>query len=299
MAMRLESVPDFCVTRFAPSPTGYLHLGHVLSAIFVYTITALKKGRCLLRIEDHDRGRSRQEYSNAIMEDLTWLGFVDDKTIVSYQSQQSSRYQKALEQLASRGLAYGCDCSRKDIEASMGQRAAHEELRYAGTCRNHDHPINQRGLNTRVILPSKTITFDDILLGKQEQTPKKQCGDILAKDRDGNWTYQFAVTVDDLEDRVDLIVRGEDLLQSTGRQILLRSMLEQSARKVHYLHHPLIKEPKGRKLSKRFFSQSISEMRKSGEKPEDVIGKACYQGGIIAAQRPTSLGQLRKIFTDV
>ncbi len=299
LKVSLNRIPDQCITRFAPSPTGYLHLGHVLSAIFVFGIAAAKQARCLLRIEDHDQGRSRDIYTAAIIKDLQWLGFIDSHTEISSQSQHSDRYEQAMLSLERKGLLYGCDCTRKQIEATMGLRQTPRELKYTGRCRQRHLAINQHGLGTRAILGSTTVSFTDLILGEQSQTPQSQCGDLLIKDRDGNWTYQFAVAVDDLMDQVNLVIRGADLLQSTGRQILLQSALNPAPHQASYLHHPLIQDPSGKKLSKRFFSKSISDMRAAGAKPEDVIGAACYQAGMIPQNHAVHVTEIKEFFVHV
>src|SRR5687767_9288806 len=203
------------VTRFAPSPTGYLHLGHIVNAIYVWGLARTRGGRVLLRIEDHDRIRSRRVFEAAILEDLAWLGFVPDAGLspVRRQSDNDIAYVNALATLAASHNVYTCDCSRK---ALVGER-------YTGRCRARRLVPGDTvppGIGVRVQLDDGLQSFIDGALGEIAQTPAEQCGDLLLRDRDGNWTYQFAVTVDDLNDDVDLVVRGMDLLSSTGRQIM-------------------------------------------------------------------------------
>ena len=174
------------VTRFAPAPTGHLHLGHVVNALYVWGAAHDRDGRVLLRIEDHDRQRSRPEYEASIVEDLAWLGFRHDGPIVR-QSERDAVYRTALQPLIDRELVFGCTCSRADIQSDV----------YPGTCRDRDIPLED-GVGWRVRMDPGVETFDDLQLGRQVQEPYAQCGDLLVRDRDGNWTYQFAVTVDDL-----------------------------------------------------------------------------------------------------
>src|SRR5262245_60545819 len=214
------------ISRFAPAPTGFLHLGHVVNAIYVWGVTQSRGGRVLLRIEDHDRQRSRPEFERAILDDLDWLGFVPDdyetdafrgRACQGRQSDRSAVYEEALQKLRALGLVYACECSRGDIVAAS---LSHDELRYPGTCASkavREGP----GLGLRVRLAPSIERFVDLRHGPLEQRPSEQCGDLLARDREGNWTYQFAVTVDDLEQGVTHVIRGDDLLASTGRQIQL------------------------------------------------------------------------------
>ena len=176
----------------------------------------------LLRIEDHDRTRCKPEYEAAIREDLAWLGFVPDAE-VPRQSERAARYAEVLADLEARGLAYPCDCSRKAIAAETGD-VFNEETRYSGRCRGRRLDPSST-LARRVVMHPGLEQFEDLALGAQEQSPADQCGDFLLRDRLGNWTYQFAVTVDDFDQDVTLVVRGEDLLGSTGRQVRLARLI--------------------------------------------------------------------------
>jgi glutamyl-tRNA synthetase/glutamyl-Q tRNA(Asp) synthetase len=224
----------------------------------------------LLRIEDHDTTRCREEYEDALREDLDWLGFVPDE-VVPRQSERHARYEEVLADLRARGLAYVCTCSRKDIAEVVGD-AVNEETRYPGTCRALGlEPGPGRGW--RVVMEPGTELFTDLLLGEQVQDPSAQCGDLLVRDRLGHWTYQFAVTVDDMDQAIDLVIRGEDLLGSTGRQLRLARLLGRTRRPL-FLHHPLIVKPGGEKLSKASGDTGVREMRAAGMTAAEVIGAA-------------------------
>jgi glutamyl/glutaminyl-tRNA synthetase len=252
------------VTRFAPAPTGYLHLGHVLNALHVWgAARGGPDGRVVLRIEDHDRQRSRKIYEDAILEDLSWLAFMHDGPLVR-QSERDEIYQDALATLRSRGLLYACGCSRTDFE---GQR-------YPGTCREK-HLREAPGLGLRVRLDESVVRFDDLRLGAQTQHPCQQCGDMLVRDREGNWTYQFAVTVDDWVQNINLVVRGEDLLDSTGRQILLARLLGR-AEPPAFLHHALLMKSPTQKLSKSDRDTGIRELRAKGWTAGQVISSLAH-----------------------
>jgi len=212
----------------------------------------------LLRIEDHDRQRSRQAYEASILEDLSWLGFVANGSPVR-QSERHAIYEEALDGLRRRGLVYACACSRADITGG----------RYPGTCAHKNLP-ESGGVGLRVRVDAAVERFDDLRLGMQEQQPSAQCGDLLARDRDGNWTYQFAVVVDDWKQGVNLVVRGEDLLDSTGRQIQLARLLGRPDPPA-FLHHPLLMKSPAQKLSKSDSDTGIRELRARGWSVEQVF----------------------------
>ena len=267
------------LTRFAPAPTGWLHLGHVANAVLVWQLARERNGRVLLRLEDHDRTRCRPEYEAGILDDLDWLGFVPDIFPTSAfrsgrcdgrQSDRDARYRAAVEVLRAQGLVYGCDCSRRQI---AGSRAApgeerEAELRYGGRCRDRGIGLKD-GVGWRVRMDPGVERFVDERLGPQAQDPSKQCGDVLIRDRHGNWTYQLCVTVDDWEQGIDLVIRGDDLLASTGRQIRLARLLGRD-RAPAFLHHPLIMKSASQKLSKSDGDSGIRELRARGWTPEQV-----------------------------
>lgn len=280
-------------TRFAPSPTGWLHLGHVANALWTWETAARCGAAVVLRIEDHDRGRCRPAYERQLLDDLAWLGFMPEpESAMSLrrapspfrQSDCGAIYEAALARLAHAGLVYGCDCSRSAIAAQAGDAAADGvEPRYAGTCRDRRLPL-EPGLGIRVRLPDTTETFDDLRLGPQVQHPQQQCGDLLVRDRLGNWTYQFAVTVDDLRHGIDLVVRGEDLLGSTGRQMALARLLGRDV-PPRFLHHPLIRNAAGIKLSKKDDAPGLRDFRAAGWLPADVLAEARQAAGNGLARR--------------
>lgn len=271
-------------TRYAPSPTGYLHLGHVAHLLYVWGAARAFGAEVILRMEDHDRGRCRPEFEAAILEDLDWLGFAAANCLEPVspyrQSDCDDRYEAALERLEQQSHVYRCNCTRKQIAARV-RPSADGELSYDGCCRRLG--LAQGGI--RVELDRGAESFVDGLLGEQSQDPSVQCGDLLLRDRAKQWTYQFAVTVDDLVHEVDLVVRGEDLLASTGRQIRLGKMLRRE-REALFLHHPLIRDDGGAKLSKKEASAPIREMRRRGVPPQAVLGMAAQQVGITEEAAP-------------
>jgi glutamyl-Q tRNA(Asp) synthetase len=281
------------LTRFAPAPTGYLHLGHVANAIRVWGEARARGGRVLLRIEDHDRERCRPEYEAGVLEDLDWLGFVPHVYPTSAfragpcESRQSDRlaiYQSVAEQLATRGLVYACRCTRKDLSESAKRRResfspekipdvfSSGELPYPGTCRSLELPFNG-DVGWRVRLPADSVTFEDRWCGVQTQTPAAQCGDLLIRDRLGNWTYQYVATVDDHLQGITDVIRGVDLLSSTGRQILLGRLLGRETPAV-FAHHPLIMKSPTQKLSKSDGDTGVRDLRAAGWSAARVIATA-------------------------
>jgi glutamyl-tRNA synthetase/glutamyl-Q tRNA(Asp) synthetase len=269
---------DAVVTRFAPAPTGFLHLGHIVNAIYVWGASGARGGHVLLRIEDHDRQRSRREFETAMLDDLRWLGFEPDFAAGPLrQSERGDIYEAALDRLRHAGLVYACECSRTDIRQRAG---SHGEPRYPGTCRSKRLPEGP-GRGVRVRLEPSIERFIDLRHGATEQRPSDQCGDLLVRDRDGNWTYQFAATVDDFVQGVTLVVRGDDLLSSTGRQIQLARLLGRPEPPA-FLHHPLIMKSAHSKLSKSDGDSGVRELRRAGWSPPRIIGEAAVRAGLAA-----------------
>jgi glutamyl-tRNA synthetase/glutamyl-Q tRNA(Asp) synthetase len=237
----------------------------------------------LLRIEDHDLGRRRPAFEPAVIESMQWLGFAPDRglgpgergTSVYRQSDGAAYYETMLRRLAQEGLVYGCSCSRKTISAVQPTGA--EELHYPGTCAEKGLPLE--GHTVRFRISNRDVEFRDRRLGLCRQTPQRQCGDVALRDRAGQWSYQFCCVCDDIRHGVDLVIRGEDILSSTGRQILLLDAF--GAVPPVYLHHRLLYGTDGRKLSKRQRSQSVGQMRKNGASPETVLGSALHAAGLL------------------
>ena len=255
------------VTRFAPSPTGLLHLGHAYAAL-----TAQRSGeRFLLRIEDIDRGRCRAEFEDAIFEDLAWLG-LDWERPVLRQSQRGEAYAAALESLRQRGLIYPCFCTRKDIAAAGGAPHGDEGPLYPGTCRglpeaaypNAPHALRLDAAKAAALTGpltfkehGKTVAVDPLLLG-----------DVVLARKEMPAAYHLAVVVDDAFQGVTLVTRGEDLLSSTHVQRVLQALLDLPA--PAYAHHELILDAQGRKFSKRDAAVTLRALRESGVAPDEI-----------------------------
>lgn len=271
-------------TRFAPAPTGYLHIGHVLNAIYVWGVARAIGARVLLRIENHDTQRSRPEYERALVEDLAWLGFEPDAR--TRQSDRHAVYDDALGRLRGAGLIYACDCTRKQVGSTH----------YDGRCR--ERGLDERpGRGIRVRIDPGSERFEDLLRGPQVQEPSAQAGDILLRDRHGLWTYQFAATVDDFVLDVTHVIRGDDLLDSTGRQIRLARLLGRAEPPV-FLHHPLIMKTPLQKISKSDADTGIRELRADGWTAQRVIGYTAALAGLIATPRDLDVADLALIVTE-
>jgi len=291
------------LTRFAPAPTGYLHLGHVANALHVWGEARARGGRVLLRIEDHDRDRCRPEYEAALLDDLDWLGFVPDLyptsafragPCASRQSDRHEIYATTAAALQAQGLLYACRCSRAQL--SSGSRgpgvqgptsrvqSPEAETAYPGACADLGLPLDALDVGWRVRLPADTVTFHDQWCGPQVQTPAGQCGDMLIRDRRRNWTYQFVVTIDDHLQGITDVIRGVDLLASTGRQVLLGRLIGRPA-PAAFAHHALIMKSPTQKLSKSDGDTGVRDLRAAGWTRQRVID-ACRMMG------PTTEGPL-------
>jgi glutamyl/glutaminyl-tRNA synthetase len=286
-------------TRFAPAPTGWLHLGHAANALYVWGLGARHHAEVLLRVEDHDRQRSRSEYESGLLDDLDWLGFAPDVfpadafrsgRCESRQSDRTNVYAERARALIDGGLVYGCTCSRQQIMAATDGDARV----YPGTCR-HRGIAPTAGVTWRVRIAPGRESFDDGLTGRHTQEPSIESGDIVIRDGRSNWTYQFCVAVDDFLQDIDLIVRGEDLLPSTGLQIALARLLGRST-PPRFAHHPLIMKSPGQKLSKSDGDTGIRELRAAGWRAEEVIGAAAYQVGLTEYARPVAARDAVQLF---
>ena len=282
--------------RFAPSPTGYLHEGHLLSALYVWAAAKKWNLKVHLRIEDHDQSRARPAYIAGIREDLAWLGFKYDSE--SIQSARGPIYEAALQKLVAKSLVYPCYCSRKQLLAENPQSETGEII-YQGKCKHlvilneSEGPSevlssNSDPHNLRFIVPNKFIDWHDLRLGDFHENPKLQCGDFPIRDRDNQWTYQFAVCVDDIDEGITHIVRGEDIRNSTARQIALMEALGRKERPV-YLHHPLIVDANNKKLSKRELAHSLRQDKEAGISPETLFGRVCYKAHLTENDAPRSI----------
>ncbi|NJD30110.1 MAG: tRNA glutamyl-Q(34) synthetase GluQRS [Chloroflexi bacterium] len=303
--MTAASLPPRPVTRFAPAPTGRLHLGHLVNAMFVWGLANRAGGRIVLRIEDHDRQRCRPDFEAALLDDLDRLGLVPDEPPTDglragpspfRQSDNGSAYEAAVQRLGEVADVYACDCSRSTFAR---WREAHGrpwsgpgcpgDCRAPGLAWRHD-----RGL--RVALGDGAEAWDDLLVGPQAG-PVAPDGDLLVRDRNGNWTYALCVVVDDRRHGVDLVIRGEDLLDATPSQVRLGRLLGRAVPPT-FAHHPLIRRPDGSKLSKADGATAIGSLLDAGATPADLVGEAAARVGLLAEPRPLSWTDVPKLLAN-
>jgi len=275
--------------RIAPSPTGFLHIGHAVTFWHAQERARAADGKLVLRIEDLDRDRCRREFADAMIEDLRWFGLNWDEgpdvggPFTSYvQSQRRSRYLEAWEELRVGGFIYPCKCSRKDVaEASLAPHDENEEPIYSGTCR----PRPQRSLaSTAEVVAAATahwrfhvpdgerIEFVDERIGRQSAVAGRDFGDFIVWRRDDVPAYQLAVVVDDAAMRISEVVRGEDLLVSTFRQLLLYRALDLMPPR--FFHVPLVVDESGKRLAKRHGSLSLRALRERGFAAEELRARS-------------------------
>ena len=276
-------------TRFAPSPTGPLHLGHAFSAITAYRLAQEHGGSFLLRIEDTDTQRSRQNWENLIYEDLAWLGLNWEKPVLR-QSERKEPYQEALSRLDALGLLYPCACTRADIETAVS--APQEGVSpfgpdgrvYPGTCRHRPMLESNSGDALRLDMrKAVTLLGSDLSYVEQKDgTESHQCvrpgqlinqvGDIVLKRRQsGGVAYHLAVVVDDYAQGITHVVRGEDLQEATKIHVLLQYLL--SMQTPDYIHHRLIRDETGKRLAKRTDAKAIKTFRDQGAQPADIYAQ--------------------------
>lgn len=291
------------VGRFAPSPTGRMHLGNVYAALISWLSVRHSGGRWILRIEDLDPQRSRLEYARQLEDDLRWLGLDWDEGGVDgsgsgatyCQSLRHSFYADALERLRHTGLTYPCYCKRADIMATQAPHRSDGRIVYAGTCRPEIMPSSvpvpdpDRPAATRIYVPDEDICFTDRVYGQQTVNIARECGDFVLRRADGAWAYQLAVVVDDALMGVTEVVRGCDLLPSAAKQIYLYRMLGYDT--PEYAHVPLLANAVGQRLSKRDQSLSMAELRSRFTSAE-VIGRAAFLAGLQPEPAPCTPADL-------
>ena len=256
------------VTRFAPSPTGRLHLGHGFSAALGHQLARESGGRLLLRIEDLDQGRSRPEFVEGIFEDLRWLGLDWDEPVL-VQSERTAAYQEALGRLRERGVVYACFCTRADIAQSLTAPHGDAATSYPGTCRALPDDPERRAstphcwrLNSAAALEQTGLPTWTEADGTSLSSDASQVGDAILARKDAPASYHLSCVVDDAASGVNLVVRGADLRPSTPIQRLLQELL--GLPEPHYLHHPLVTHEDGRRLAKRDLGPTLAAMRESG-----------------------------------
>ena len=296
-------LPARPVTRFAPAPTGYLHLGHLVNALYTWGIARAMGGRVILRIEDHDRQRCRPEFEAALLEDLERLGLVPDEPPVAAfragptpyrQSSVAEVYEAAMDRLQMDGLVYACACSRATFAGyAAGHGRPWQGIGCPGGCRELALPEDD-ATGLRVAVGAGSERWVDLLAGPLSDEPAAG-GDLLVRDRMGNWTYPLCVVVDDLRNGVDLVIRGRDLLDSTPVQLRLARMLGRET-PPQYLHHPLVRRISGQKLSKADGDTAVRSLLDAGATPGRLFGRAARLAGLQADETPIDPDDIGALF---
>lgn len=291
--------------RFAPSPSGRMHLGNIYSALFSWLSVKKKGGEWLLRIEDLDRQRCRREYALQLEDDLRWLGLAWDEGGLSgsgscsyVQSERDALYERAFDMLKSGGLVYPCYCSRADLRAASAPHASDGITPYLGTCRHlsveeQEAKSLERKPSCRFAMPSGEMMFVDGNYGECCFDMQRDCGDFVVRRADGNFAYQLAVVVDDALMGVTEVVRGCDLLSSTPQQILLYRALEYA--EPTFYHLPLLVSKRGQRLAKRDEGTDMGYLREHYT-PQRLVGHIMWLVGLNAKDEPMTLDEALSVF---
>lgn len=284
------------VGRFAPTPSGKLHVGNAFSFLIAYLQARQQNGSMRMRVEDIDTARCKSQYIDSLFKDFEWLGFSWDGEVL-YQSKRLDAYEEAFSLLQQTNRIYPCFCSRADIHAASAPHQG-EEIIYPGTCRNlsYDELVKRSALKSpsyRIKVPSAQFCFDDLFQGHCSFDLSAMSGDFVIRRSDNVFAYQLAVVIDDAAMGVTTVVRGLDLLNSVPRQQFLQDCLHLP--QITYGHLPLMVDQKGRRLAKRAGDISIEYFRtKPGFSPEAFWGKLAYSCGIVADEQPCTLDDLIK-----
>ncbi|MBM6915229.1 tRNA glutamyl-Q(34) synthetase GluQRS [Gemmiger formicilis] len=290
------------VGRFAPSPSGRMHLGNLLCSLLAWLSARSAGGRVVLRIEDLDAMRCPRTFADLLEQDLSWLGLDWDEGGSKggphgpyYQSERSEIYNLYYQRLVERGLVYPCFCSRGQLHAASAPHRSDGQVVYPGTCRNLTarqvaEAAKRRPPAWRLRLPEDlTLSFTDGHMGPVTENLPADCGDFVLRRADGVFAYQLAVVVDDALMGVTQVVRGGDLLSSTPRQLWLYQLLDLPA--PTFCHLPLLLAPDGRRLSKRDGDQSLENLQ-ARFTPEQIIGKLAYAAGLRSTPDPVRAADL-------
>ena len=284
------------VGRFAPTPSGRMHLGNVFAALMAWVSVRSRDGEMVLRMEDLDTQRTSADFAAVLRDDLAWLGLDYDRETPA-QSQRSAAYDAYFEILREKGLIYPCYCTRSQLHSVNAPHLSDGTYVYTGTCRNlteAERAKFDRNPAWRVIVPDKVWTVEDLVQGHYELNLFDQCGDMVMRRADGVYVYQLAVTVDDGEAGVTEVVRGMDLLSSAPRQMYLQELF--GFEHPTYAHVPMLLAPDGRRLSKRDRDLDLGELRKHVT-PEQLIGTLAFAAGLIDQNTPISAKELAAVFS--
>lgn len=284
------------VGRFAPTPSGRMHLGNVFAGLLAWLSAKSRDGEMVLRMEDLDTQRTSAEFAEVLRSDLAWLGLTYDRETPA-QSTRSTVYDRYFGILQEKGLIYPCYCTRSQLHSVNAPHLSDGTYVYPGTCRNLSEDV-RRSLNRapawRVQVPDKLWLVEDRVQGHFEMNLAAHCGDMVVRRADGVYVYQLAVTVDDGEAGVTEVVRGCDLLSSAPRQMYLQDLFGFSH--PEYAHVPMLLAPDGRRLSKRDGDLDLGALRKRIS-AETLIGTLAFSAGLIDRNEPVSAEELRPHFS--
>ena len=281
------------VGRFAPTPSGRMHLGNVFAALIAWLSVRSKNGSLVLRMEDLDTQRTSAEFAEILRDDLRWLGLTWDQETAP-QSQRSAVYDRYFEKLKDEGLLYPCYCTRSQLHNVNAPHLSDGTYVYPGTCRNLTAPPADRNPAWRVMVPDRVWNLDDLGQGPFSQNLVTDCGDFVVRRADGCYVYQLAVVVDDGEAGVTEVVRGLDLLGSAPRQMYLQERLGFSH--PQYGHVPMLLAPDGRRLSKRDRDLDLGALRQRMS-AEALLGQLAFAAGLIPENVPISAAELAGEFS--
>ena len=284
---------QYPVGRFAPTPSGRMHLGNVFAALSAWLSVRSRNGEMVLRMEDLDTQRTSADFAEVLRDDLNWLGLDYDRETPP-QSQRSAVYDKYFDLLKEKGLIYPCYCTRSQLHSVNAPHLSDGTYVYTGTCRNLTDPPKGRVPAWRVMVTDKLWTLEDKVQGHYELNLATQCGDMVMRRADGVYVYQLAVTVDDGEAGVTEVVRGMDLLSSAPRQMYLQELF--GFQHPEYGHVPMLLAPDGRRLSKRDKDLDLGELRKHVT-PEALVGTLAFASGLIDRNCPISAKELAGEFS--
>ena len=287
------SAMEQVVGRFAPTPSGRMHLGNVFAALIAWLSVRSRSGALVLRMEDLDTQRTSADFADVLRDDLRWLGLNWDQETAP-QSQRSDVYDRYFEKMMDEGLLYPCYCTRSQLHSVNAPHLSDGTYVYPGTCRDLTDPPPGRKPAWRVKVPDKVWAFRDRVQGDYALNLADGCGDMVVRRADGVYVYQLAVTVDDGESGVTEVVRGMDLLSSAPRQMYLQELL--GFAHPEYGHVPMLLAPDGRRLSKRDRDLDLGELRKRMTAPE-LIGHLAFAAGLVEKDRPISAAELAGEFT--
>ena len=280
------------VGRFAPTPSGRMHLGNVFAALIAWLSVRSRKGELVLRMEDLDTQRTSSDFAEVLRDDLRWLGLTWDVETAP-QSQRSAVYDRYFEKMMDEGLLYPCYCTRSQLHSVNAPHLSDGTYVYPGTCRTLTEPPAGRKPAWRVMVPDKEWSFRDRVQGDYSLNLADGCGDMVVRRADGVYVYQLAVTVDDGESGVTEVVRGMDLLSSAPRQMYLQELLGFSH--PEYGHVPMLLAPDGRRLSKRDRDLDLGELRKRMT-AEELIGHLAFAAKLIEKDEAISAKELASQF---